>query len=263
MLIVKSRIINLYFYKMISRQILIILSIVLLGGFQSFAQFKTQKFFLDQYLFTTDSLNAVYYKIVSPSEIDSSKTIASTFNMFGVIYSIEEYSDYNKHIKSGKSVTYHSNLNFKSIINFEEGKFHDTLQTFYESGKLRRLEIYKEGKMLSGRCFGVNGNDTLHFPFEIMARYPGGETAMIQYLKNNVKYPKKARKKEIEGSVHINFLVNKSGDLVKLKIAKSVHPLLDEEALRVVSNMGKWIPGERDGEKTSVYFTLPIKFRLQ
>jgi Gram-negative bacterial TonB protein C-terminal len=42
-----------------------------------------------------------------------------------------------------------------------------------------------------------------------------------------------------------------------------VHPLLDEEALRVVSNMGKWIPGEKDGEKTSVYFTLPIKFRLQ
>jgi TonB family protein len=57
--------------------------------------------------------------------------------------------------------------------------------------------------------------------------------------------------------------VNKTGDLVKLKISKSVHPLLDEEALRVVSNMGKWIPGEKDGEKTSLYFTLPIKFRLQ
>ncbi len=246
-----------------SKQIALLIFMGSFCGASAFGQYSTQKFFLDQYLFTTDSVNAMYYKIVAPSETDSSKAIASTFNMSGVIYSIEEYSDYNKHIKSGKSVTYHSNLNYKSIINFKEGKYHDTLQTFYESGKLRRLEIYKEGKMLSGRCFGVNGNDTLHFPFEIMARYPGGETAMIQYLKNNVKYPKKARKKEIEGSVHINFLVNKSGDLVKLKIAKSVHPLLDEEALRVVSNMGKWIPGERDGEKTSVYFTLPIKFRLQ
>ena len=246
-----------------SKQIALLLFIGFFWGVAAYGQYSAQKFFLDQYLFTTDSVNATYYKIVAPSETDSSKVIASTFNMSGVIYSIEEYSDYNKHIKSGKSFTYYSNLNFKSIINFKEGKYHDALQTFYESGQIKRFEIYNEGKMLSGKCFGVYGNDTLHFPFEIMARYPGGETAMIQYLKTNVKYPKKARKKEIEGSVHINFLVNKTGDLVKLKVAKSVHPLLDDEALRVVSNMGKWIPGEKDGEKISVYFTLPIKFRLQ
>lgn len=248
---------------MIKRQILLIMAFVFWGIFQTFAQSKTQKIFLDQYLFATDSINATYYKIVLPSEIDSSKTIASTFHLTGVVYSIEEYSDYNKNIKSGKSFTYHSNLNFKSIINFKEGKYHDTLQTFYESGKLKRFEIYKEGKMLSGRCFGVNGNDTVYFPYEVAARYPGGEKAMIHFLKKNIRYPKKARKKEIEGTVYLNFLVNKTGELVKLKVQKSVHPLLDEEALRVISNMGKWIPGERDGEKTSMYFLLPIKFRLQ
>lgn len=208
-------------------------------------------------------MNASYYKVIEPSENDSSKILASTFKNDGSLVSIEQYSNYEKKIKSGKSFTYHSNLKFKSIINFKDGKFHDTLQTFYSDGKLRRLEIYKEGKMISRKCYGTDGQDTIYFPYEMMARYPGGENAMIQYLKKNTIYPKKARKNEIEGTVYINFIVNKSGDLVKIKVAKSVDPLLDEEAIRVVSNMGKWIPGEIDGEKISLYFTLPIKFKLQ
>lgn len=229
----------------------------------SYGQMHSEKIFLDQYLFSTDSINAHYYKIISPVEADSSMKLASTFNMAGVIVYIEQYSDYEKKIKSGKSFAYHTNLKLKSIINFKEGKFHDTLQTFYSDGKLKREEIYKEGRMITGKCFGTNGLDTLYFPYETMARYPGGEEAMVKYLKNNTIYPKKARKNGIEGAVYVRFVVNKNGEIVKLKIAKSVHPLLDDEAIKVVSNMGKWIPGELDGEKISMYFTLPIKFKLE
>lgn len=207
-------------------------------------QMISKKVFLDQYLFSTDSINAHYYKIISPVENDSAKTLASTFSMAGIIVSIEQYSDYEKKIKTGKSYAYHTNLKLKSIINFKEGKFHDTLQTFYSDGKIKRVDIFNEGKMITGKCFSKDGLDTIHFPYEIMARYPGGENAMIQYLKKNTNYPKKARKNNVDGTVYVKFIVNRSGEIVKLKVSKSVHPLLDEEAIRVVSNMGKWIPGK-------------------
>ena len=88
-------------------------------------------------------------------------------------------------------------------------------------------------------------------------------TIWLLRLWTNIKYPNKARKKGIEGVVYIKFIVNNLGEIEKCKIIKSVDPLLDNEAIRVISEMGKWIPAEMDGEKNSMSFTLPIKFKLQ
>jgi periplasmic protein TonB len=98
---------------------------------------------------------------------------------------------------------------------------------------------------------------------ERMPEYPGGEDALILYLQKNVKYPKKAIKKEIEGTVNVEFIVNENGSISKAKVVKRIGSGCDEEALRVIKAMPKWIPGTQGGKNVRVYYTVPIVFRLE
>lgn len=83
-----------------------------------------------------------------------------------------------------------------------------------------------------------------------------------EYLSNNIVYPAKARKQRISGRVLVKFVVDTTGEITTVEVPKSIHPLLDAEAIRVVSRMPKWKPGMHKGKHVRVYFTLPINFRL-
>lgn len=98
---------------------------------------------------------------------------------------------------------------------------------------------------------------------EQMPEYPGGEPEMRQFLVNSVKYPAQAQQKGIQGKVFVSFVVDKKGSVKDVKIARGVDPLLDAEALRVVSSFPQWIPGKEKGKKVAVQYTVPINFRLQ
>ena len=98
---------------------------------------------------------------------------------------------------------------------------------------------------------------------EQMPQFPGGPAALMQFLSSNVKYPKEAFEKGIQGRVIANFVVEKDGSITEARIVKSVDPLLDAEALRVVGIMPKWAPGTQNGEPVRVKYTVPITFRLQ
>jgi TonB family protein len=75
-------------------------------------------------------------------------------------------------------------------------------------------------------------------------------------------YPPMAKKKGIQGDVIIQFFVDTVGEVVDIKVYKSVHPLLDQEAIRVVKKMKKWVPAQKDGQPIKVDFKLPFVFRL-
>ena len=92
---------------------------------------------------------------------------------------------------------------------------------------------------------------------------PGGIIGLKHYLATNVKYPAKAIEADIQGKVYVRFIVNKKGEIENVQILRSVHPLLDKEALRVIKSMPKWKPGEQVGKPVSVWFTVPIVFVLQ
>ena len=77
-----------------------------------------------------------------------------------------------------------------------------------------------------------------------------------------MKYPAKAEKNGIQGRVICQFIVEEDGSISSIKVAKSVHPLLDAEALRVVSAMPSWKPGMHKGQKVRVKLNIPITFRL-
>lgn len=105
--------------------------------------------------------------------------------------------------------------------------------------------------------------DSIYEIVEVMPVFPGGETGMMKYLSDNIKYPEEAMKADIEGRVLTRFIINSDGSISDVEISKSVHPLLDAEAIRVVKAMPKWTPGKVNGKAVKVRFMLPITFRLQ
>ncbi len=98
---------------------------------------------------------------------------------------------------------------------------------------------------------------------EQMPAYPGGMEALNNYIMKNIKYPPKAAENGIQGRVIVTFVITKEGKMTKAKVKKSIDPLLDAEALRVVKTMHKWIPGRQNGKVVNVQFTIPVTFRLQ
>ena len=97
---------------------------------------------------------------------------------------------------------------------------------------------------------------------ENMPEFPGGTQALLQYLKKNIKYPTICQEQGIQGRVVVQFVVNKDGSIVDPEVIKPINPYLDKEALRVISTMPKWKPGEQRGKPVRVKFTLPVQFKL-
>lgn len=92
--------------------------------------------------------------------------------------------------------------------------------------------------------------------------YPGGETALDQYLESNMKYPSTARDNGIEGVVTVEFNVLKDGKIGQIKITRMLDPELEQEAIRLVKSMPAWTPAEKGGVPVEQKVTLPIKFTL-
>ena len=98
---------------------------------------------------------------------------------------------------------------------------------------------------------------------EQMPSFPGGNSALMQFLSKNIKYPVVAEENGIQGRVVCTFVVERDGRVTDVRVVKSVDPSLDKEAVRVVSSMPAWIPGKQNGSAVRVKYTLPVTFRLQ
>lgn len=105
--------------------------------------------------------------------------------------------------------------------------------------------------------------DEVYNVVEKMPEYPGGMQEMMKYIALNLKYPVTAQENGLQGRVIIQFVVTKTGEVNDVKVARSVDPSLDSEAIRIVESMPKWKPGEMKGEPVNVRYTLPVSFRLQ
>ena len=94
-------------------------------------------------------------------------------------------------------------------------------------------------------------------------RFPGGEEACMKWLSDNIKYPPICVEQGIQGRVYAQFVVNRDGSIVDIKIVRSPDPYLSKEAERVLNMMPKWSPGKQRGKPVRVKFSLPVMFRLQ
>ena len=124
------------------------------------------------------------------------------------------------------------------VVSSDEGKY-NTLISLQKEGEAQVFDVVEE-----------------------MPEYPGGISAMMQYLSANVKYPEEAHKKGVQGRVIVTFVVGKNGSISDAKLMRRVDPLLDAEALRVTNSMPKWKPGRQNGEPVAVKYTIPVTFKL-
>ncbi len=110
----------------------------------------------------------------------------------------------------------------------------------------------------------VNQPDSMDvfFTVEEIPNFPGGDDARIQFLAENIKYPREARERGIQGTVYITFLITTTGEIKDVRNLKSPHQLLADEAIRVIKLMPKWIPGKQKGKVVNVQYNMPIKFTL-
>lgn len=133
-----------------------------------------------------------------------------------------------------------------------------------DNSQVEYIEIHEFDDMVEKEL--VNDDDYYEeAPFLVldkMPEFPGGENALKQYLQNNVKYPAACRETNIQGRVLVEFIVDKDGSILEPKVVNRTNPLLDIEALRVISNMPKWKPGEIRAKPVRVRYRVPINFKL-
>ena len=98
---------------------------------------------------------------------------------------------------------------------------------------------------------------------EQMPQFPGGEAALMKYLASHINYPPMAAENNIQGRVIVQFVVDKTGKVGEVKLARSVDKELDNAAIRVCKSLPKFTPGRQNGQPVSVWYTLPVTFKLQ
>ncbi|HEY0656527.1 MAG TPA: TonB family protein [Chryseosolibacter sp.] len=104
--------------------------------------------------------------------------------------------------------------------------------------------------------------DEIFTVVEQQPEFAGGYDALAEYLRSNMQYPKMARKMGIEGTVHVSFLVSKTGAISEVKVLRGIMAECDKEAIRVVEKMPAWKPGKQNGHPVHVRLVMPLKFRL-
>jgi len=93
-----------------------------------------------------------------------------------------------------------------------------------------------------------------------MPSFPGGENERIRFFNENLNIPAEAEKEGIEGTVYVSFIVKEDGSIADAKILRGLNKSYDEEVIRVINLMPKWIPGTQNGKPVAVLFNLPVKF---
>jgi protein TonB len=133
----------------------------------------------------------------------------------------------------------------------------------YRINKQSNRQLQNDVQPINNKNIPAKNTENVYEVIEQMPQFPGGEQALLKYLSTNIKYPIIAQENGVQGKVIVRFVVNKSGEVENAVVLKAVDESLDAEALRVVNSLPDWIPGEQKGEKVSVYYTLPISFKLQ
>ena len=118
-----------------------------------------------------------------------------------------------------------------------------------------------------GAVRGVPGTtsqyDEVYMSVDKMPAFPGGEAALMMYIRDNISYPSLAEEKNVQGRVVVQFVVDTIGQVGEVKVVRSVDQDLDREAVRVVNTLPRFTPGTQSGKPVNVWYTLPVNFKLE
>jgi TonB family protein len=144
----------------------------------------------------------------------------------------------------------------------------DTVETQVELPEIQveawpRATKYGASWLSSSRAEADGDGDTVFHSVEQMPRFPGGEAALMKYIDSHIIYPPSAVQNRVQGKVIVQFIVKKDSSIGEVKVVRSVDKDLDKEAIRVVKSLPKFTPGRQNGQVVSVWYTLPVTFKLK
>lgn len=219
-----------------------------------------------------------FFRVKSVSINDTNNVKVSEFYSNGQIKSEINYKNYTLKKVDGKRMEWYKNGQLKTEIDYIDGEITGQILTFWENGISKRVDNYKKDKFISGKCFNKKGEQIKHFRYLIMPRFKKclkkkkfekiqscTDYEMYSHIAKTTRYPKEALDSGLVGTVYIQYRIDTTGNVFNPIIVKGINggQLLEEEALRVVKTLPKMIPGEQDGEKVQVQYTVPIKFNLR
>jgi TonB family protein len=105
--------------------------------------------------------------------------------------------------------------------------------------------------------------DSIHTYIKEMPKFPGGDRALYESIAREVNYPLYAKRQDIEGKIYTQFVVTKEGNIADVVVAKGIERGCDQEAIRVIKSLPRWIPGKINGIPVNVRVQIPIVFKLQ
>jgi TonB family protein len=152
-----------------------------------------------------------------------------------------------------------------SSADMDKKKKHDALAQLTreatEKGKVQRDQL-----ALKTPTFKDKDGEVIYNKAEIDPTYVGGNTAMMEYLRNNIKFPREAEENGTEGTVFVDFVVSKNGTVRMVEItdatSEEANLAFRDEAYRVVNSMPKWSAGRQHNEPVNVKFSIPITFQV-
>ena len=175
-------------------------------------------------------------------------------------YKLEE-GNYLHGVKDGKWHTYYYNsAQVHYVCDYKKGLSDGYLTSFYKNGVLKRREKDANSERLTAQCFDEAGKEIPCTDFMAMAR-PG--YSIYGYLATHLTYPRKAKRKRIQGHTVISFVVDTDGSIHNAHITVPLGGGCDQEALREIAQMPRWLPATLDGEPIQVSFSQPVTFWLE
>lgn len=184
-----------------------------------------------------------------------------SFDIFGIL-SVKSYFNSGKAIKS---LLYDSIGNLKQMNEFVNLENIEFISSFYKGDKIIKTDtVYKNKNPKIKPIFEaeVVDDDDVFEKVEEAPEFPGGLSALYTFLAKNMKYPAEAREKNIQGKVYVSFIIEKDGSVSNVTLIRGIGGGCDEEAIRVVQMLPKWIPGKTRGNPIKVLYKMPVSFRL-
>jgi len=183
---------------------------------------------------------------------------------------IHEIGIYVDGKKEGSWKTYKDSL-VTNESNYSNGVLHGKELVYDSLGQIKLEQEFNQGALISSTM------DTTIKKSEEMPRFPGCENLnlskedldecakkkLLEYIYGSLKYPKKARERDIQGKALLQYVVDTNGDIVDIYVLNGVSKEIEKETIKLIQNMPTWIPGKQDGKAVKVLYTLPVVFALQ
>ncbi|MBC7826496.1 MAG: energy transducer TonB [Chitinophagaceae bacterium] len=188
------------------------------------------------------------------------------YKIGGPMLTLEEYKDREAKRPNGRFSYMRPDGTLDSIGHVIEGKLDGTWYFFSDTSSVIMKKEYAMGGLISiWRASDAKGeqNNASKNDDENESIFPGTAGSWGRYLSKNLKYPEAAVSKEIQGTVIVNFIIDKEGKIEDEFLVKSVEFTLDDEAIRLIKQSPKWVPAVQKGRKVKSYKKQPIQFRLK